>query len=58
MDKKDRKIVDDAIQKYGDDFWNNYAESIYTKTNREGIVDELIGLLEQAGYKFVVKPIK
>jgi hypothetical protein len=64
MDQKDRKIVDDAILKYGDDFWNDSAESLYsicyrTDTNRECIVNDLIEMLKQAGYEFVlvVKPL-
>jgi len=58
MDQKDRKIVDDAILEFGDDFWNDYAESTYTvDTNREGIIADLIKMLEQAGYKFVVEPL-
>ena len=59
MDQKSRKIVDDAVQKFGDDFWNSYAESLYSRgvPNREGIIADLIRMLEQAGYKFVVKPL-
>jgi len=57
MDQKGRKIVDDAIQKFGDDFWNDSAESDYTTTNREGLIEDLIEMLKQAGYKFVVKPL-
>lgn len=59
MDQKSRKIVDDAIRKFGeDDFWNNFSETLYADTtNREGIINELIEILKQAGYKFVVKPL-
>lgn len=59
MDQKDRKIVDNAIQKFGDDFWNDEVESLYSRSvpNREGIVNDIIRMLEQAGYKFVVKPL-
>ena len=58
MDQKDRKIVDDAIREYGDDFWNDDDEGTYTGiTSREGIINELIEMLKQAGYEFVVKPL-
>lgn len=57
MDQKGRKIVDDAILKFGDDFWNDEAEGDYTVCNREGLVNDLIEMLKQAGYEFVVKPL-
>ena len=59
MDQKSRKIVNDAIQKFGDDFWNSYAESLYSRgvPNREGLIDELIRMLKQANYELVVKPL-
>jgi len=59
MDQNDRKIVNDAIQKFGDDFWNDSAESLHSRSvpNREGITADLIRMLEQAGYKLVVKPL-
>ncbi len=57
MNQKDKKIVDDAILKFGDDFWNDEVESDCECTNREGLVDELIEMLKQAGYELVVKPL-
>lgn len=59
MIPKDRKIVDDAILKFGDDFWNDEAESYYkdSSTNKEGLVNELVEMLKQAGYELVVKPL-
>ena len=57
MDQKDRKIVDDAILEFGDDFWNDEIESDYLVCNREGIINDLIEMLKQAGYEFVVKPL-
>lgn len=57
MDQKDRKIVDDAIQEFGDDFWNAENNYTFSSSNREGLVNELIEMLKQAGHELVVKPL-
>ena len=57
MDLKDRKVVDDAIREYGDDFWNDEPNFGAPYINREGLIEDLIAMLKQAGYKLVVKPL-
>ena len=57
MDPKDRKVVDDAIREYGDDFWNDEPNFGAPYINREGLIEDLIKMLEHAGYKLVVKPL-
>lgn len=57
MDQKGRKIVDDAILKFGDDFWNDEPNFGAPYINRVGLIDDLIEMLKQAGYELAVKPL-
>ena len=55
MTTADRKLIDESIQKYGDDFWNNPNEdgeepsypNNLNRSNRIWIILDLLNILEK-----------
>jgi len=60
QDKNTQKIIDEAIQEYGDDFWNDEDHDVDLNpdgtppTNRAWIIDEIFDLVAQYGYRIIV----
>lgn len=51
MTQEDLKIVDDAIQQYGDDFWNDDETGNEYTANRGWVIEELVDILKKSGHR-------
>lgn len=53
MTKSDRQLFNDVIQRQGDDFWNDDSDipsgDTFTVSNRVGLVDDLLDMLDKEG---------